>query len=171
MKLKEIERTGWLYNNIPNPESVADHSFGVAMLALSVPLPKDINRDKLVRMALMHDLCEADIGDTVYERGNSINLEKSKDKDLLESKAINDLFNLIGRDDLKKLALEYVEQKTKTARFLKELDKLEMVLQALKYEEKVRPSNLNEFWENAKKYLKNESLKNYFDNLIQQRRK
>lgn len=170
MRLKEVKRAGWLYNNIPNPESVADHSFGVAMLALSVPLPKGINREKLVKMALIEELGEIETGDIVWERGVHINLEKKTKQINSEKKTANKIFDIIDNEKLKNLLLEYLEQKTKTARFLKELDKLEMVLQALKYEEKVHPSNLNEFWINADKYIKDKRLREYFLELKKQRK-
>lgn len=33
-KLKQLKRSGWVRNNIPDPETVAEHSFRVAMLAM-----------------------------------------------------------------------------------------------------------------------------------------
>lgn len=162
MGLKELKRTGWLSKDISNPESIADHSFGVAMLALTVPLPKGINREKLIKMALIEELGEIEIGDIVWERGVHINLEKKRKQINSEKKTVNKLFDIIDNEKLKNLLLEYLEQKTKTARFLKELDKLEMVLQALEYEKKVHPSKLNEFWINADKYIKDKRLREYF---------
>ncbi len=162
MKLKEIKRTGWSYKDVPEPESVADHSFGVAILALTVPLPKEINREKLIKMALIEELGEIESGDIVWEKGIHISLKKRRKQIISEKKTINKIFETIGNEKLKNLLLEYLEQKTKTARFLKELDKLEMVLQALEYEKKVKPSKLNEFWINADKYIKDKRLREYF---------
>ena len=165
MKLKEIKRTGWLYKDIPNPESVSDHSFGVALLALVVPLPNGINREKALKMALVHDIGEARIGDIVWESGKYSNIRKQKEKHISETATVENLFNEIGNESLKKLAIEFLEQKSETAIFIKELDKLEMVIQALEYEKKVHPSKLDEFWENARKYIKDKKLKEYFDHL------
>ena len=162
MRLKELKRKGWLYKDIPGSESVADHSFGVAMLALIVPLPKGINREKLIKMALIEELGEIESGDIVWEKGAHINLKKRRKQIVSEKKTVNKIFDIVDNEKLKNLLLEYLEQKTKTARFLKELDKLEMVLQALEYEKKVHPSKLNEFWINADKYIKNKRLREYF---------
>jgi len=170
IKLKEIKRTGWLYKDVPNPESVADHSFGVAMLALTVPLPKGINREKLVKMALIEELGEIETGDIVWEKGLHINLKKQKEQRNSEKKTVNKIFDIIDNEKLKNLLLEYLEQKTKTAKFLKELDKLEMVLQALEYEKRIHPSKLNEFWINADKYIKDKGLREYFLELKKQRK-
>ncbi|MEE9525124.1 MAG: HD domain-containing protein [Candidatus Woesearchaeota archaeon] len=172
MKLKETKRTGWTrYKKIAHPESVADHSFGVSLLALIVPLPKGIDRDKLIKMAIVHEVGEAEIGDVVWERGNKTDKPKKDTKHISETKAINLLFNDLDKDNLKELALEFGEQKTKIAKFLKELDKLETVLQAFEYEKITDPRDLEEFWENARKYIQDPKLKEYFDKLFEQRTK
>src|SRR5436190_1274118 len=48
---------------VRDPESVADHSYGMALLALVAPLPAGVDRDRLIRLALVHDLAEARVGD------------------------------------------------------------------------------------------------------------
>jgi 5'-deoxynucleotidase YfbR-like HD superfamily hydrolase len=63
-KLKEVKRTGWVRNNIDNPESVADHSFSAAILG-SLLCPEDLNKEKVMKMLLYHDLAESVTGDIV----------------------------------------------------------------------------------------------------------
>ena len=77
IKLKEVERTGWVYKDIENPESVADHSFGVTVLAAYIDLPEYVDREKLIKMALSHDFGECEIGDIVWENGTYSNIEKN----------------------------------------------------------------------------------------------
>jgi hypothetical protein len=63
-KLKQIQRTGWirmLAEKGVRPESVADHSFGVALLGLFAPL--DFDYTKCVAMGVVHDLAEGFVGD------------------------------------------------------------------------------------------------------------
>ncbi len=167
VKLKKIKRLGWLYKSIDNPESVADHSFATAVLALILPLPKDVNRDRLVKMALIHNIRKSLTGDLVWEKGIKTYNEKKRLKHKKEIEAINKIFQ--DFPELKELAIEFLEQKTPTARFMKEIDKLEMVLQALDYEKKTLPSMLDEFWENAEKYIKSKELKELFDELKEHR--
>ncbi len=169
LTLKDTRRTGWTYKEVPNSESVAEHLFGISFLALTVPLPQNIQRDKLVKMALVHDIGEAIIGDQVWESGKLSNASKHQTKKTQEKEAIITLFDKTGLNEIKALALEFLQQKTPTAKFLKELDKLEMVLQALVYEKRVKPEKLNEFWENAEKYLKNPVLLRYFQELRKER--
>ncbi len=40
-KLKRIPRTGWVESGVPDPESVADHSFRVALIALVLATSRD----------------------------------------------------------------------------------------------------------------------------------
>jgi putative hydrolase of HD superfamily len=169
LTLKDTKRTGWIYKEVPNSESVAEHIFGISFLALTVPLPKKINRNTLVKMALLDDIGEAIIGDQVWESGKLSNLSKYKTKEIQEKEAIITLFDKTGLDEIKALALELLQQKTPEAKFLKELDKLEMVMQALVYEKRVKPEKLNEFWENAEKYIKNPLLLQYFQELQKER--
>ncbi|MBL8966171.1 MAG: HD domain-containing protein, partial [Spirochaetaceae bacterium] len=63
MGLKRLFRQGWLKRGLPEAacESVADHSFGTAILALLLagrPPHEGVDREKAVRMALVHELCE-----------------------------------------------------------------------------------------------------------------
>ncbi len=67
---------------------------------------------------------------------------------------------------------EFNEQKTPEARFLKEIDKLEMAFQAFEYEQKRYPSHLfDEFWENSEKYLRGGKLEYIFRELEMMRKK
>ncbi len=67
--LKQLYRQGWLRRGIPKDrcESVAEHSFGVALLALwlvetQYPL---LDAQKVLRMALIHDFGEVYAGDLI----------------------------------------------------------------------------------------------------------
>jgi putative hydrolase of HD superfamily len=66
--LKRLVRTGWRERGVPAPESVAAHSFGVALLALLLAEQRraageDLDVLAVVRMALLHDLPESGTGD------------------------------------------------------------------------------------------------------------
>ena len=64
--LKRTKRTGWLDRGVPaaETESVADHSFRVALLAwLAAPGEPALDRDRVLKLALLHDLAEAVTGD------------------------------------------------------------------------------------------------------------
>ena len=168
-QLKEVKRIGWLYKDVDDSESVADHTYGVALLALTVDLPQGINREKLIKMSLVHDIAESITGDVMWEKGADKSNAKQSVIHSTRINALNKVFDIIKNDELRTLAIEFVEGKTKTAQFLKELDKLELVFQALAYEKKVHASKLNEFWENAETYLETPGLKGIFSTLATKR--
>ena len=105
--LKSLKRSGWVYHDIPKSESVAEHSFGLAFLTLVIDLPKDVDRLKLVKMAILHDVGEAIIGDCVYNQGTFFNQEKYALKNQDEKNAIEHIFSNSSYTELKQLALEF----------------------------------------------------------------
>lgn len=49
-------------NNVNLPESVADHMYRMSMMSFMIA-DKSINKDKLMKICLVHDLAEAIVGD------------------------------------------------------------------------------------------------------------
>jgi putative hydrolase of HD superfamily len=132
--LKHIFRRGWLQNDLPKEkcESVADHTFGVVILALLSAdyLGLDLDRSKLLKMALIHDIGEIDTGDIIPADGIT-----TREKSEWERKAIYRILgNLQQGDDYVELWDEYDSGNSPEAIFLNQIDKLEMALQACVYE-------------------------------------
>jgi len=128
-RLKRLFRQGWLKRGVPEPscESVADHSFGVALLALLLaPSRPGVDRSKAVLMALVHELGEAYAGDITPVDGIG-----KEEKEALERAAL--LRVLEGspeKDYVVGLWEEFEEARSPEARLVKELDRLEMGLEA-----------------------------------------
>lgn len=130
--LKSLYRQGWLRAGIPKEhcETVAEHSLGVALLALFLAgeFP-ELDKDKLVLMGLLHDFGEIYAGDIVPGK---MSLEE---KHGLERKSVERVFSRLPRgQDYLAAWEEFEEGKTAEARFMKEIDRLEMGLQASVYE-------------------------------------
>ena len=168
--LKKVQRTGWILKGIKDVESVAEHSWRVAMLGLLLGEDLGLNKLKLIKMSLIHDLGEVLTGDVKWEQGaRVIGSQVKKHQD--EAKAIQKMFadNPSFKEHVT-LWNEFNEQKTKEAKIVKELDKLEMAIQAFEYQkEGYPPELLEEFWENAEKYLKDGKFKEYFKFLQNQK--
>ena len=62
-------RTGWVRSGIQRPESVADHMYRMAVLALAATGAADYDQPRLVKMAIVHDLAEALVGDIAPSDG------------------------------------------------------------------------------------------------------
>ncbi len=64
-RLKDLRREGWLRHGLTDTESVADHSFRTAILALLLGDSLGVDAGRLLKIALLHDLAESDpsVGD------------------------------------------------------------------------------------------------------------
>lgn len=146
-RLKAVKRTGWILEGVRDPESVADHSFGTALLALVLGAGrKGLDHGKAVKMALIHDLAECRTGDILpphgveyhRSRGRAIppgthGIPKER-KQLLERAAMEQLCEKLP--GLLALWEELENGASAEARFVKDLDKLERLIQAVLYGER-----------------------------------
>ena len=169
--LKKVKRSGWIsWVGVERPESVADHSFRSAILAMCIADLKGLNTEKLMRMLLLHDVHEAIIGDYDYFAKRKIGRSELKKKEL---EAIEKMLeNLPEKLKQKYLSiwLEFEEQKSLEAKIARQIDQLEMVFQALEYEkEGYSKEKLDVFWENVREKLSDESLKRIFEILEKER--
>ncbi len=168
-KSKVIPRTGWVMNNIPHPESVAEHSFRVSVLAMVFADQLGADRGKLIQMALLHDLGEVITGDLVWSRGTIIDIKKRAEKEQMEKNGIESIFKLIGlSSEYKMLFEEMVGRQSLEAIVFRQLDKLELAIQALEYE-KAHGKNLDEFFLSAEVQITTPFLKNIMKNILKQR--
>ncbi len=124
--MKEHTRTAW--NASGRQESVAEHSWRLALLALVVaPHLSPLNQQKLLELAIVHDLGEAFEGDL------SAPLQSTDDgKARTELETIDSLARLLPDPDgghIRALWEEYNEGASPEARAVKVLDKLETIFQ------------------------------------------
>lgn len=161
-RLKRVPRQGWLDRGVPpaDTESVADHSLGVALLAWMAALEAqaagaDLDPGRVLALALVHDLPEAEIGDwTPYtaaevsahdaagDRAAFLNArqnrspERTAAKRAAEQAAIDRLVAALpaaAGTVLASLWHELAEGTSAEARFVKQVDRLETFLQSRAY--------------------------------------
>ena len=140
-ELKNIKRAGWVRYEIPNPESVADHSFRCAFMAMVLGDILKVDSLKLMKMAILHDIAEAVTGDITPVSGITREEKLKKEEEGLAG-LLNDLPN--GKEYIT-LWKEYEEGETREARIFKDIDKLEMALQALEYQDTFPDIEVSEF--------------------------
>lgn len=127
--LKELPRAGWVRVGVQGPESVAAHSWGVAWLVLAL-CPPDVDRGRALAIAVLHDLAEVRVGDTTPYCGVDPETKAAR-----EASAMADLLTpLPHAAELLALWREYEESSTPEGRLVKACDKLDMALQAARYE-------------------------------------
>lgn len=144
LTLKLLPRTGWLQRGLMEVESIAEHIFGVAALALLVgdQVP-DLDRGRLLAIALLHDLAEVLIGDLPASARRLFGAAAKQDA---ERRAMAELLaGLPQAEEYQQLWTEYVEGSSREARLIKALDRLEMLSQALAYE-RAGSRAMAEFW-------------------------
>ena len=168
--LKQVKRTGWVLEGVKDAESVADHTWRMSLL-IALLTPKTLNKEKLLEMNIIHDLGEIGVGDIKWEIGKKV----IGDEDVKQKDEMATMKAIFGNySDGKKyiqLLQEFNEQKTPEAKFLKQIDNLEMTLQALEYEQQgYSAKRLNQFWENAEKYLEGKELEPIFRELQRMRK-
>ncbi len=132
--LKNVIRTGWKNWNVERErvESVAEHIFGVQMLAIAMKseYEYDIDIMKVVFMLAVHELGEIVIGDlTMFEISKE---EKAK----REKEAVHKILcGLLDGKEIENLFTEFDSHSTKEAMFAYQCDKLECDLQSRLYDE------------------------------------
>lgn len=159
-KLKDVIRTGWLDWNVKRDrvESIAEHIFGVQMLALAMKseYEYDIDIKKVIYMLAIHELGETIIGDlTLFQISR-------EEKEKLEHDAVhNILSSLIDGEEIEKLFLEFDSHETKESIFAYECDKLECDIQCKLYDEE-KCVDLND--QKTNKTASNEEVKKLLEN-------
>lgn len=173
-KSKRLLRSGWVREKVKDPESIAEHSFrvGVIAMVLADKLGESLDKEKLIKMALIHDLGELVTGDIVVERWDVIDFKKRDQKEKEEREGIKKIFAKIeGADEYLAIYDEMVQRNTEEARAFWQLDKLEMALQALEYEEE-QGKNLEEFFVSVGlHYVQNPLVKEIFDKIVAARKR
>ncbi|PSN84255.1 hypothetical protein B9Q01_01560 [Candidatus Marsarchaeota G1 archaeon OSP_D] len=113
-------------------ESVADHTFRTALLAmlLSDLIDSAIDKERVLRMALIHDLAECYVGDWDLETTNTIGKEVKK---RVEETAIKKVLSFLPAQIASRYYhtwKEFEENSSKEAKIVHLADKLEAVMQA-----------------------------------------
>ncbi|MBP7830925.1 MAG: HD domain-containing protein [Kiritimatiellae bacterium] len=168
LHLKRLFRQGWLRAGISRArcETVAEHTLGVSLLALFLAdahFPR-INKAKLLRMALLHDFGEIYAGDIIPSDGVSLTR-----KHAMEKASVRKVLGRLPRGR-QYLALwqEFEDGRTAEARLLRELDRLEMALQACAYEREGL-ADLSRFFESADKAISSPALRQLFREILRAR--
>lgn len=130
--LKKIPRQGWIdKTQISNPESVSDHAFSVAIIAMIFSDMNKTSTIKVLKMALLHDLAESITGDITPK------MMSVKNKNKLEENAMKKILKKLPESlarEYTQLWNEYKDNKTVESKLVHDVDKFEMALQAKVYE-------------------------------------
>ena len=170
-KLKTLKRRGWLMRDLKDPETVADHAYRVLFLAWIFSKGHNLNSKKVLKLALVHSLSATYIDyispyDKLLEAKSHIEAQRRypalvirasvQVKELIQSKRfkeekkaverlVKDLPEVLSKEILG-LWLDFQTSSSKEAKFLRAIDKLENLIQAIEYRNQIGKKFLAPFW-------------------------
>jgi putative hydrolase of HD superfamily len=166
--LKNVNRSGWKLAGVESSrkESVAEHSYGSVMIAIYLAQElkargEDLNFEKTMLMAALHDLPESITGDIARTAEFLEKEENAKQKDAAERKAITTILNPLGESFhyLKKLWIEYNERDSIEAKIVRAADILDMLVHARALEKSgTSPKMLQQFFISSQPLIESLSI-------------
>lgn len=174
-RIKKMKQRGLVFRGVKEPVTVASHSFREALIAWVLGRSKatGLSTEKLIKIALVRDLCAGYAGDiTPYDplfpkkgKPNKKIFEKwprfsKKEKEAFflekhkkEWSALKELtckLPLSIRKEMRELWLEYEKGLSKEGRFIQQVDMLENLIQALEYWKEDKKFPLEAWWHQMK---------------------
>ena len=151
LSLKNLPRTGWILRGAAR-ESVAEHTYGTAIIALALARMEKLSaKDEhaLLRIALLHDLHEARIGDLVPSQKARIKPDEAKvEREMLTG--------TLFEKEIKLLSSKGASKRIRTLAC--DADRLDMLLRALE-NKKGGSARMQEFINSALRQIKSKSGK------------
>ncbi|TVY59016.1 HD domain-containing protein [Lachnellula suecica] len=138
-RLKTTKREGWRRFGISHGESISDHMYRMAMITMFAPpsLSSRLNIPNCTKMALVHDMAEALVGDITPVDGVSKpekNRRESTTMDYFTNSLLGKVNGSMTGKELKAVWQEYEDSETPDSKFVHDVDKIELVLQMVEYE-------------------------------------
>ncbi|TXT55202.1 MAG: hypothetical protein BAJATHORv1_40112 [Candidatus Thorarchaeota archaeon] len=138
-RLKRMKRTGWIMTGVPDSfqESIADHIIGTACITILlcnalINEKVEIDLEKAVTIAIVHDISEAIITDIPKSMRN-LDDSLRESKKTIEMKAIPHLIKN-DQDRISNLLKDYHEQDSAESIIVAAADKLDMYIHAITME-------------------------------------
>ncbi|MFQ6050051.1 MAG: HD family hydrolase [Candidatus Paceibacterales bacterium] len=182
-KLKGMPRTGWVWLEVKNPETIAEHIFSVAIMnwISATKIKPKLNFEKVIKTSLAHDLCEVYAGDmTPY--WDLLPKDKTKRKEILkrwirlpikekkrrekkrfgiEKKSLLKLIKFLGPKLKKEIFacwFDYEKGITREGKFVKQIDKIETLIQAIQYFGAGKDIPVVGWWEEVEELVEEQTL-------------
>jgi 5'-deoxynucleotidase YfbR-like HD superfamily hydrolase len=127
--LKQTTRAGWLLLGVPQPETVAEHSFRVGVVGIALAALEGADIGRTAALCLMHDAHETRIGDVPSVGRAYVTTAAPEAVNAHQTSAMpGDV-----ADAFQGLTAEYEAARTLESRVAHDADKLETLLQAAEY--------------------------------------
>ena len=191
-KLKRIPRTGWILMDVKNPETVAEHSFRLAVTSWVFAHKKGLKTGKAIKIALAHDLCEVYAGDVTtllyhpefqyaktkkerkaiemkWARLPALKKEEiGRKKFLQEQKALRRLLRPLHKEfqnELGSLWLDYEKNLSQEGKLVQELNSIEALLQSIEYFGTDLRKSGTTWWESTEELVRDPLLVQFLETI------
>ena len=166
VNLKNISRQGWVDKlSLKHPESVADHSYSMAIMGMIISDLENYNSEKILKMILLHDLAESKIGDYTPNQISKENKVK------IENNAYDEMISALPESIKSQYAQiweEYQKHESPESKIVHQIDKLEMALQAKMYQKDGSSKEAVEsFFKSAEEGITHPKLREILNQILQ----
>ena len=128
--LKHLTRSGWLLLGIPQPETVAEHSFRVGVVGIMLAALEGADVGRTAALCLLHDAHETRIGDVPSVGRAYVTTAVPEAVSAHQTSAMPDAVAKVVQD----LVAEYESTETIESRVAHDADKIETLIQAAEYQ-------------------------------------
>jgi len=151
--------------SLNTPESVADHTFSMAIIGMIFSDLEGYDTEKILKIILLHDLAESLTGDITPEQITKI--QKNELENNAMQKILSNLPDILQKQ-YNDLWTEYRLNHSREAEIVHQIDKLEMALQAKIYSKEGHSrNNLEPFFNSAKNEITNPKLIELFKKILE----
>lgn len=143
-RLETFPRTGWMTGGVQHPESISSHLYEVAVttLWLAESVDVEIDTERALRLALLHDVGEAMLTDLPRPVKHMLDAETVEEA---EHQAAETVLGALGEGWLDAVE-EYEALESPEARLVKAADRIQMLAKSLQYDSQDR-GDVDRFWE------------------------
>src|SRR5580658_5481558 len=128
--LKHLTRAGWLLLGIPQPETVAEHSFRVGVTGIMLAALEGADVGRVAALCLLHDAHETRIGDVPSVGRAYVTTAVPEAVAAHQTSAMPDALAKVVQE----LVAEYEATQTHESRLAHDADKIETLLQSTEYQ-------------------------------------
>jgi putative hydrolases of HD superfamily len=129
-QLKRLPRAGWQFAGVPNPESVAEHSFRVAIVGIALATLEGADVGRTAALCILHDSPESRVGDVPAVGRAYVTTASPEAVSVHQTSAMPDAIAAVFQE----LVRAYEAEDSIESRLAHDADKLETLLQAREYE-------------------------------------
>ncbi|MFB6263764.1 MAG: HD family hydrolase [Bradymonadaceae bacterium] len=143
-RLEDLPRSGWLPAGVDDPESVASHSWEVVVVTLWLAdrSERDVDVERAVRIAVVHDIAEALVTDLPRPVKELVGVDAVAEA---EAEAADQLLGALP-EDWRQAHEAYQRRSSIEAKLVKAADRLQMYAKALQYDSQHR-GDVERFWD------------------------